>query len=82
MTVNVKLVGNRREIFTTESYVLGPVKELHPDILEATVYTDNGKKLAHIKRPHQKRYEKYEYKPLPPEPTRTPNADPKADTAQ
>lgn len=65
MIVNVKLVGNRREIFTTESYIIGPMKDLHPDILEVTVYTDNDKKLAHIKRPHQRHYEKYEYKPLP-----------------
>ena len=41
---------------------------MHPDILELTVYSDNGrKKLAHVKRPNPKHYEKYEYKPQPPQ---------------
>ena len=67
MLVKVKLTGNRRQLFHTNEYLIGPIAEMHPDILEATVTTDDGrKKLAHVKRPHPKHYEKYEYKPLPP----------------
>lgn len=69
MLVKVKLTGNRRQMFHTNEYTIGPLKDMHPDILEATVMTDDGKKkLAHIKRPHPKHYEKYDYKPLPPPP--------------
>jgi hypothetical protein len=97
MLVRLKLTGSRRQIFHTNEYILGPVKEMHPDILEVTVTTDDGKKkIAHAKRPNPKYYEKYEYKPLPPaeppqdpiapdlpeEPTRSPDADPQEGTAQ
>lgn len=97
MLVKVKLTGNRRQMFHTNEYLMGPIAEMHPDILEATVTTDDGrKKLAHVKRPNPKHYEKYEYKPLPPqapaqdpiapdfpeEPTRNPDADPKAGSEQ
>jgi len=76
MLIKVKLTGNRRQIFHTNEYLIGPVKDMHPDILEAIITTDDGKKkLAHIKRPHPKHYEKYEYKPLPPQDP-TPPQDP------
>ena len=75
MLVKVKLTGNRRQMFHTNEYIMGPLKDMHPDILEATVMTDDGKKkLAHAKRPHQKHYEKYDYKPLPPPPAQDPIA--------
>jgi len=75
MLVKVKLTGNRRQMFHTNEYIMGPLKDMHPDILEATVMTDDGKKkLAHVKRPHQKHYEKYDYKPLPPQPAQDPIA--------
>lgn len=68
MLVKIKLTKNRRQAFHTNEYLLGPVAEMHPDILELTVYTDDGrKKLMHAKRPHPKHYEKYEYKPQPPQ---------------
>lgn len=68
MLVKVKLTGNRRQMFHTNEYLIGQLKDMHPDILEATVTTDDGrKKLAHVKRPHPKHYEKYDYKPLPPQ---------------
>lgn len=98
MLVKVKLTGNRRQMFHTNEYIMGPLKDMHPDILEATVMTDDGKKkLAHMRRPHQKHYEKYDYKPLPPpqpaqdpiapdfpeeQPTRNPDADPQEGSEQ
>lgn len=82
MTVKLKLVNGNCEIFKTESYVVSKVKDLHPDILDCKVYADNGKLLIRRRRLFQRFYKKHQYKPLPPEPTRTPNADPKANTAQ
>ena len=82
MTVIVKLVNGSTEIFNTENYVLSKTKDMHPDILDCKVYHDSGKLLAHCRRAFPKFYIKHIYKPLPPESTRTPNADPKADTAQ
>lgn len=69
MLVKLKLIGNRKQFLQTGNYLIGSIKEMHPDILDVTVYTDDGrKKLFHLKRPHQKYYEKYEYKPLKCEP--------------
>ena len=79
MTVKLKLVNGNYEIFKTESYVVSQTKDLHPDILDCKVYADNGRLLIRRRRLFQRFYKKYQYKPLPPEPTRTPNADPKAD---
>lgn len=68
MLVKLKLIKNRCQIFHTNDYLIGPKNEMYPEVLEATVYTDDGKKkLAHIKRPNAKHYEKYEYKPQPPQ---------------
>ena len=68
MTVKLKLVNGHVEIFKTENYVVSKPKEMHPDILDCRVYTDNGKLLAHRRRRFQKFYIKYQYKPLPPQP--------------
>ena len=65
MTIRLELVNGSTEMFETDKYVVSSIKDLHPDILKAEVYSDFGKKIASIKRPHQKRYIKYEYKPLP-----------------
>lgn len=67
MTVKLKLANGSTEMFETDKYVVSSIKDLHPDIMQADVYSDFGKKIASIKRPHQKRYLKYEYKPLPEE---------------
>lgn len=73
MIVKLKLTGNRRQMFQTNEYLMGPVNEMHPDILVVNVYTDDGKKkLAHARRPRPKHYEKYEYKPLPRQPEKAP----------
>ncbi len=82
MTVKVKLVNGNFEIFKTDSYIVSKTKDLHPDILDCKVYADNGKLLIRRRRLFQRFYKKYQYKPLPPETTRTPNADPKADNEQ
>ena len=82
MTVKLKLVNGNYEIYKTDSYVVSKIKDMHPDILDCKVYADNGRLLIRRRRLFQRFYKKYQYKPLPPEPTRTPNADPKADTAQ
>ena len=82
MTVKLKLVNGNYEIFKTESYVVSKIKDLHPDILDCKVYADNGRLLIRRRRLFQRFYKKYQYKPLPPETTRTPNADPKADNEQ
>ena len=63
ITVKVKLVHGSVEVFNTERYLLSPVKEMHPDILEVWIYAE-GKKLAHLKRHFQKIYKKFFYKPV------------------
>ena len=68
MLVKLKLIKNRRKLFHTNEYLIANLEEMHPDILELTVYSDDGrKKLAHVKRQNPKHYEKYEYKPHPPQ---------------
>ena len=79
MLVKVKLTGKRRQLFHTNEYLIGSIDQMHPDILEAKVYSDDGrKKLAHVKRPHPKHYEKYDYKPLPPPQDPEPQQEPEA----
>lgn len=63
MTGKVKLVDGSTEFFETANYVVSTPDKMHPAILEMTLYNSNGKKIAHWKRPHLKRYVKYEYKP-------------------
>lgn len=79
MLVKVKLTGKRRQLFHTNEYLIGTIDQMHPDILEAKVYSDDGrKKLAHVKRPNPKHYEKYDYKPLPPPQDPEPPQEPEA----
>ena len=64
MVVKVKTVSGTVEIFETDKYTISTKKELHPDILESVVYTNNGKKLKKIKRHFQWFYKKFSYKPV------------------
>lgn len=64
MIIKYKLVNGTTEYAQTDKYAFGPLKDCHPDILEATLYTDQGKKLQTLKRRRQKFYIKYEYKPV------------------
>lgn len=63
VTVKVKTVKNTIEVFNTESYTIGQKKDLHPDLLEVTVYA-GSRKVYHMKRYFQWFYKKYLYKPL------------------
>lgn len=64
MVVKVKTVSGTTEIFETDKYVISTKKELHPDILEGVVFTNNGKRLKKIKRYFQWLYKKFLYKPV------------------
>ena len=50
MTVKVKRADGFVEVFETDRYTVSTVKELHPAILKAEVFTSNGFRLACIKR--------------------------------
>lgn len=63
MYVKVKRVDSFVELFSTDKYTLTTVKELHPVILRADVFTDSGKRLACIKRPFPFFYKHFVYKP-------------------
>lgn len=65
MLIKTKLVDGTIMMQQRSDYQLAAVGNMHPDILEATVYTDQGRKIVKVKRRHQKRYIKHEYKPLP-----------------
>lgn len=63
VTVKVKTVKDTIEVFTTESYTVGPKKDLHPDLLDVKVYIGT-KCVKHVKRHFQRFYKKFLYKPL------------------
>lgn len=62
-----KLVDGSIQIAEKDSFTLSSVQDMHPDLLEVTAYTIEGKRLAKIKRHFQKYYIKHKYVPLPPE---------------
>lgn len=66
VVVKLKMVNGGTEVFSTERFSLSPVKDMHPDILDAKVYADR-KLIARKKRLFQWLYKKYFYKPLPAE---------------
>ena len=70
IVVKLKLVNGNTEIFSTENYVVCPVKNMHPDILDAKVYVGT-KKIKHTRRRFQWFYKKYLYKPVPTPPSET-----------
>ena len=63
VTVKVKLVNGSVEIFETNSYVVSPIKDMHPDILDVKVYIDT-KLTKHVHRKLQWFYKKFLYKPI------------------
>lgn len=62
-----KLVDGSIQLAEKDSFELSPVANMHPDLLEVTAYTSEGKRLVKIKRHFQRYYIKHKYKPLPPE---------------
>ena len=64
MIVKLKLINGNIEVFNTDKYVFSTLKELHPDICDATIYSDTGRKIHSIKRPFQFIYKHFLYKPL------------------
>lgn len=62
--LKLKLVDGTTEYAQTDKYAFSKLEDCHPAILEATLYTDQGKKLHTLKRRRQKHYIKYEYKPV------------------
>ena len=64
MIIKVKLVDGTTEFNQTDKYAFSKLEDCHPAILEATLYTDQGKKLKTLKRRRQKFYVKYVYRPV------------------
>ena len=63
MNIKVRRVDGFVELFSTDKYTLTTVKELHPAILRAEVFTDGGKRIACIKRPFPFIYKHFVFKP-------------------
>lgn len=63
VTVKVKTVKNTIEVFNTESYIIGPKEDLHPDLLTVDVYA-GSRKVYHMRRYFQWFYKKFLYKPV------------------
>ena len=70
MRIKLTLVDGTIQFIETQSFALSPVETMRSEILEAGVYTDNGKLLAKRRRKNWEHYIKYEYKPesVPQEP--------------
>ena len=47
MTVMLELANGNTEIFKTENYIIGKVKDFHPMICKISIY-DNGKNLSNF----------------------------------
>lgn len=63
VTVKVKTVKGTLEVFNTDSYLISPIKDMHPDLLEIHVYA-GSKCIVHQRRPFQTFYKKFLYKPV------------------
>lgn len=63
ITVKVKLVDGNTDIFTTDKYMIAPIKQMHPAILDVKVYADR-KLMIHKRRAFQWFYKKFQYKPV------------------
>ena len=63
VTVKVKTVKNTIEVFSTESYIIGAKKDLHPNLLDVKVYA-GSRMVCHIKRHFQWFYKKFLYRPI------------------
>jgi hypothetical protein len=65
MRVQIILVDKTVQFLETKTFALSPVETMRSDILEAKIFTDEGKLLAVRRRKHWNHYIKYEYKPEP-----------------
>lgn len=63
VTVKVKTIHNTTEVFSTESYAIGPKKDMHPDLLDVKVYA-GSRRVYHVKRHFKWFYKKFLYKPI------------------
>lgn len=61
--VKVKTVHDTTEVFQTESYIIGPIKDFHPDLLDVRVYA-GSRCVKHVRRRFQWFYKKFLYKPV------------------
>ena len=76
MRVQITLVDKTVQFLETQTFALSPVETMRSDILEAKIFTNEGKLLAVRRRKHWNHYIKYEYKPEPIEQERQPVVDP------
>ena len=63
MKVKVKRADGFVEVFETNNYTLTTAKALHPAILKAEVFAENGKRIAYVKRPFSFIYKHFIFKP-------------------
>lgn len=61
MTVMLELANGNTEIFKTENYIIGKIKDFHPMICKISIY-DNGKKLKSVSRPFKFWYKHFTFK--------------------
>ena len=63
MIIKVKRVDGATEMFKTDNYMLSTLKELHPAIIKAEVFTESGARVACLKRPFAFIYRHFIFKP-------------------
>lgn len=65
MIIKLEIVNGSVEVFKAEKYILARPKQMHPDIVSATIFSDDGKKiLAKKARIFKWLYKKFFWKPL------------------
>lgn len=65
MIIKTKFIDGVTVVGTTDRYTDTPKKEWISEIIEITLYTDNGKKLLHRRRHFKLLYKKFKYVPTP-----------------
>lgn len=65
MTAKIKLIDGNFECFDTDKFFLEKKKNMRPDVLEVSLYSNSGRRILHFKRRFHRIYKKYFYKPLP-----------------
>ena len=78
MIVKIKRVDGAIECFETGNFVISTVKDMHSDILDAEILTNDGTRIARRRRLFQRFYKKFLYKPepMPPQPDEHPEEAP------
>ena len=61
--VKAETIKGTTEVFKTDSYIIVPKKDLHPDLLDVRVYA-GSRCVKHVRRHFQWFYKKFLYKPL------------------